>query len=182
MNLGTQQGRAYRHAAAHRLGHAHHVGLQIKMIAGKEFTGATKAGLNFIDNQQNTAFGTELACRCQVLGLDWIDPAFALHQFEHDRSRVVSYGRIEFFDLVEGHIVEPRNQGLESFAIFGCVSGADSAHSAAMEATHRGDKVGAPGVQSSEFKCGFNRFRARITQVSSGQTLRGYLDQLFEQV
>ena len=51
-----------------------------------------------------------------------------------------------------------------------------------METAHRGDEVGAPGVQASKFERCFDRFRAGITKVSPGQAPRGYLDQLLEQV
>ena len=162
INVGIKQGRADGHAATHRLGHAHDVRLQVEMITGKESSGSTEASLDFIDNQQYSTLGTELAHYREIVGLDRIDAAFTLHQLEHDGRGIAVHRGIELFDLIEGYVVEAGNQRLKCFAILWCVSGTDRTHGATVEATHRGDKVSPPGVQARKLECGLDRLGARV--------------------
>ncbi|KPW18160.1 Uncharacterized protein ALO91_05860 [Pseudomonas syringae pv. aceris] len=83
--LETQHGQ--RQTAADRLGHDDDVGFDPRMFEGKHLAGTAKAGLHFIQNQQNAVLARDFAnlaqpcCRCRI------DTALALHRFQNHRRR-----------------------------------------------------------------------------------------------
>jgi hypothetical protein len=50
-----------------------------------------------------------------------------------------------------------------------------------VKTAHRGDEIGAAGMQACKLERGLDRFGARIAQVGMGQAGRGDLHQFFEQ-
>ncbi len=182
LDCRVQQGRPDGHPAAHGFGYAEDVGLQFEMLAGEHFSGTTKTGLDFINDQQGAALAAYFSDRRYVLSLDRIDSALTLYQFEHHRRSVVVNHGVELVDLVVGDVVEPGNQRLEGLTILRCIGGADRTHGAPVETAHRGDEVGASAVQAGKLECRLDRFGAGIAQVGAGQVLRADLYQLFEEL
>lgn len=57
------------------------------MLEGEEFTGTGKAGLHFIDDQQNAVLFGHFADALQPLDRRRVDTAFALNGFKDHRRR-----------------------------------------------------------------------------------------------
>ncbi|MOA31537.1 hypothetical protein D3C78_1527000 [compost metagenome] len=57
------------------------------MFEGEQFTRTGKAGLNFVDNQQNAVFLSDLANALQPFDRSRVHAAFTLNRFQDDCRR-----------------------------------------------------------------------------------------------
>ena len=113
----AHQHRADRHVAAgQRLGEQHHVGLDVPVLAGEEFSGAADAGLDLVDDEQRAVAAAERfgALEIVVVGQDH---ALALDRLDHERRHLAVRQRaVERGEIVERHADAIRQQRLEAAA------------------------------------------------------------------
>ena len=72
---------AHGHTAGNGFAHHQHIGHDAHVFTGKPASGAAKAGLHFVDDEQSAGFVTNLAHGLEVVGTARADTAFALHDF-----------------------------------------------------------------------------------------------------
>ncbi|MPM64296.1 hypothetical protein SDC9_111182 [bioreactor metagenome] len=95
---------------SHGLTDRHDVGHHIEVLAGEEFAGASVAGLDFIEDEQDALLITDLAERLDEAGR-WDDvAAFALDRLHEDgghRTRIADVGEqiVELTQRIVGDLV-----------------------------------------------------------------------------
>src|SRR5208282_1129107 len=97
---GLGDGDAERHAAGNAFGTADDVRLNISVLNGPHFAGASAARLHFIGHEQNAVLVTDTAQLTQEYGGSGNISTFALHGFNEDRRTLFR-----------------RNSGLEDFLL-----------------------------------------------------------------
>ena len=75
-----------RKAAGERLAEADEVGHDAAVFAGEPFSGAAKAGVNFVENQQRAVFVAEFAQQRQKFRRRDVDAAARLHRLDENRA------------------------------------------------------------------------------------------------
>jgi hypothetical protein len=88
--LGRGHAGADRQAAAHALGHGHHVRCQPVLLPRPQRARATHAALDLVEDQQRAVRVAELSRRGEQLRIDRVDARFALNRLDdHCRGALV---------------------------------------------------------------------------------------------
>ena len=146
------------------------------MLHGEELAGAAEAGLDFIGNEQNAMLVAKLAqLHHQFLRCD-VEAAFALHGLDDDGCHALRLDvRLEqpldgMHRIIDGdalvghgerHVPHARRHGAELCLVGNDLAGERHAEQrAAMEATVKGDDVGAAGIGAGELDSVLDGFGA----------------------
>ena len=87
-------------AASQGLGQGHDVRLHSRMLLAEPFSGAAKAGLHLVENEQCSGIVTDLAGSAQVVGIRHVNPRLSLHRLKDYRSRLFCYCRLHGLNIV----------------------------------------------------------------------------------
>src|SRR5207302_1970519 len=98
--------------------------------------------LYFVDDQEGSRPVARLARGGKVLRRGDVDASLPLDGLEDDRGGLPVHGFAEGFDVVEGHMLETGDEGLERLAELSSPGGAQRTHRPPMESRHRGDDCG----------------------------------------
>src|SRR6266545_4935426 len=141
LDLPRRQGRADRHAPREGLRQREEVGLDAPPFDGEESARAAHARLDLVEDQERTRAVADLAGGRQVFRRRDMDAAFALDRLEEDGGGVPVDGVAQRVDVVEGHVHEARDQGLERFPEILPPRRAEGSHRPPVEAAHRRDDL-----------------------------------------
>src|SRR5205823_3471370 len=141
------------------------IGQNVPMLIGKPTTGASHAGLHFVENQKQTMLIRQLSQSLEVSRGRQMDAAFSLNRF-NEQSTCLDVDELgSCFEIAIGSIFEPRQERVKTLMIFWLASGTQGAKSAAVKAVDgANDLVTAIGfaVQSSQLDRRFDRFGAAV--------------------
>src|SRR6267154_4545272 len=117
------------------------------MLVGEEESGAAKAALNFIEDEECAVPLGELAGAGKKFLADRTNAALALNCLDAkgtDRGVKLAF---QIFYVVESNERNARNQRLERIAIFGLPCGREGAESASVERAVEGEKARLPWLR-----------------------------------
>ena len=200
--FGSQGGREGEVAAGERLAQTHDVGADPRPVAGKQLTGAAKAGGDLVGDEQQAELVAQGAHPLQVAGMIEAHATGPLNDgFEHDGGYLfvaignqlrqlydaalvplgveATAGRFDKMVLGQEALVELVHAAIR-------IADAHGAEGVAVIATPQGDELGAgcsPGVPVllGHLECHLHRHRAGIRQKHPIQPGRGDLHQLATQ-
>ena len=137
--LRGREARAERKAAADAFGDGHDVGRDARPFVREELAGASHAGLDLVEDQQQPVLVAELAQACRNCGggtrtppSPWIGSIRIAPVSGVDR-------RLSAFEIAEGDLVEAFDLRSEAFEIFLLPAGGERRQRAAMKGAFEGD-------------------------------------------
>ncbi len=89
-----------RKAAGQRLAEADQIGNHAAVFAGKPFSGAAKAGVNLVENQQRAVFIAKLSQQRQKFLRRNIDAAARLNRLDKNRAELFAAKNLRMRDLL----------------------------------------------------------------------------------
>ena len=190
-DLGAGDERRERQAAGNALGDGDHVGGDAGVFDGPPLAGASHAGLDFVDDQQDAVLVADAAEFLEESGGRGKVSAFALDGFDDDGGAL--FGRKlgaedPVFDVAGGvagvllgigsggtaievgigGVDDSGHERRKAAALLGLGAGErERAHGASVEGSVEGDDVLALGVVASEFECGLDGFGAGVAVVDA---------------
>ena len=141
------------------------------MLVRAPLSGATKAGLNLVNDQQCAGGACQLARCIKELLRDGADAALALDGFEADGAVFIGECGAQCRDIVERDELDTRHHRHEGFAVLLLFGRRHRAHGAAMKAMIEREELCADlralaatgsGVESRQLQRSFPRFRAAV--------------------
>ena len=163
------------------------------MLHGKQCTGAAKAGLYFVGDQQNAVFVTDFAQTAHEFGWCCVETAFALNRFEDDRGHAcrVNVGFENMRNGVQGvlraHAVQfhrigcveyfGRERAKACFVRHDFTRQGQTHHGATMKTAGKGNHAGAACVGTRNFDRVFHGFCTGGEEGGFGRSLdrRGFV-------
>lgn len=162
----------HRKATGNALGHGEDVRLDPDGLAGKERPGASKPGLDFIQNEQRTTFAAKLLRPVQKCGRPRTHTAFTLDDFQDDRADLIRDGGIEGGFIVVGDIGETGEQRLERLTVLWFPRGRQRPGRPPVEAPLGGNHAVAAGGQPGKLEGSFIGFRPGVAEKHARQSVR----------
>ncbi len=164
--------RAAGHSASHPLREGEDVGLHAEFLVGVPRTRAPHARLDFIEDQQQLVFVSELT---QALEEPWsreIDAPLSLHRLNQNATRLVIDQIPNRLQIVMRRILETGNHRPKPGMILRLRGGRDGRKRPAMEAVLEGDHLVARwrSMQPRQFECPFDRFGTAVAKEGLAET------------
>ncbi len=137
-HLAAGPARTDRHPVAQRLGHGHHVRLDVEVLEAEPPAGSPEARLDLVDHEQDAPVGAELAQGAEVIRRRHHHTGFAHDRLDEDgghSGRIA--GRLQRRKIVIGHVVEAVGHGKEGRLLFRLPGGGEGAEGPAVEGVPR---------------------------------------------
>ena len=169
----TNAGRE-REPAGERLAQADEVGHDAGVFAGKPFSGAAKAGENFIENQQRAQFVANFSQPRQQFQGRNLDAAASLHRFDQNRPDMFAAknpadgpfhgGQLGGFFWKRHEVSKLAKLKMKRVAEKIAVGGVKRAVAEAMIRSLEGNHSAPAGGQQRGFESGLNGFKTGIAE------------------
>ena len=116
VSLVGHEYRTHRHqSAAERFRQYDHVGLHAVVMGGKEFAGAGKPGLHFVEDEQGPMFPAQVFRGLQIISVRNANSGFTLKRLQHERSVAPGFqSRIEGCQIAERNLIAAGKQWSET--------------------------------------------------------------------
>ena len=148
--LGGGKTGAHRIAAADSLGDRHDVWRNAQPFIGEQFAGAPDAGLDLVEDQQQSVFVAELAQAAQEFRRQHAHPAFALDRLDQDRRGLRPDRRFHSFQIAGRDLIETVDLRAEALQIFRLTARGDCGQRAAVKGAFEGDDPEALGMAARQ--------------------------------
>ena len=132
---------ADRHSPAESLGQRHDVRVDSQLLIGKQRSGSSHAGLDFVKYQQDIVLATQFAQAFEVGSISNVDTTLPLDRFQHDRRGLAAQRLLQFRQIVQGDIPEAGNQRLEPFLHFLLSGSGQGRHRPAVKRVQHGNDL-----------------------------------------
>lgn len=156
--------RAHRQAAAERLSKQEDVGKDIIGLEAPECSGAAKARLDLIEDEECTGFVTALPQLSQPGSIGGMDAPFGLNGLGDDAGGAIGDG-VEGLGRVVFYVTDTGQQGTKGIAPVFITHDAEGALGRAVIRLVEGDDVRAAGDAFGQFHGAFDGFGAAVGEV-----------------
>ena len=132
------QNTAQRQATGDAFGEGDHIGLDVKLLVGKQGAGPADTGLDLVHQQQPVLLLAELGQSLDHSLVQRAHAALALDQLHHDGAHVIAPLSL---DALQGGVgvAEVLHEGEEVGVVVGLTGGGDGGHGPAVEGVVQGD-------------------------------------------
>src|ERR1035437_1744193 len=172
--VGAANAGRERETAGECLAQTDKVGHDAGVFAGKPFSGAAKAGVNFIENQQRTVFVAKFSQQRQKFLWRNIDAAACLHRFDENRANPFAAekmadgpfdgGEVVGFFWKRHKVCKLAELKVKRVAEKIAVGDVECAVAEAMIRALEGNHTAFAGGQHRGFERGLNGFKTRIAE------------------
>ena len=163
-DFGTADKRAKGHAAGHGFGNGHHVWYYVKALEGEKGAGASKSGLNFIEDKQSARLRAAFAQPAHPTLRRYYNTAFPLNGLCDHTGRLL-IDSVQRINVIEREEFDIREEWPEGVLIDASAGHREGTMGIAVVGIFESDEFGAPGVFLGQLEGAFVGFRARHGKV-----------------
>lgn len=177
-DLGRGQERGHGvEATGQRLADGHAIRPDAVVLEGEQLARAPESGLDFIAEEEGMVLVAEFASVTKVALRRYVDASFSLDRLDQEGHGVAGEGRLESFDVTEGHNLEARGERTEAIAVLVFRGEADDGGCSSVEVVCTDDDLGLASGDALDLVAPLaDRLDARLHRLGAGVHREGTVE------